>query len=86
MKRILIVKLSSIGDAVHALPVLRTLRHNLPDAYIAWIVEEKAREVLEGNEDIDRVITINTRKWRKSLKGSVFRELLEVIKILRRER
>lgn len=86
MKRILIVKLSSIGDAVHALPALRTLRHNLPDAYIAWIVEEKAREVLEGNEDINRVITINTRKWRKSLKGSVFREFLEVIKILRRER
>ena len=94
MEQILIVKLSSIGDVVHALPVLRTIRHNLPNSYIAWIVEDKAREMLEGNKDVDRIITINTKKWRKgmSLRGgaeaipAIFRELLNIINTLRKER
>jgi lipopolysaccharide heptosyltransferase I len=98
MERILIVKLSSIGDVVHALPVLRTIRHNLPDSYIAWIVEEKAREMLEGNKDIDKIITINTKRWRKGMslralnlsKGeaisTLFREILDVINTIRKER
>ena len=93
MKRILIVKLSSIGDDVHALPVLRTIRHNLPNAYIAWIVEDKAMEMLEGNKDVDRIITINTKKWRKGMSlrsgaeaiPAVFREILDVISVLIKE-
>jgi len=84
--RILIVKLSSIGDVVHALPVLRTIRHNLPNSYIAWIVEDKAREILEGNKDIDKIITINTKQWRKVLNRKTIKELLDVINILRKER
>ncbi|MBI3583295.1 MAG: lipopolysaccharide heptosyltransferase I [Nitrospinae bacterium] len=97
--RILIVKLSSIGDVVHTLPVLRTIRYNLPNSYIVWIVEEKTREILEGNKDVDRIITINTKKWRKgmSLRGNpeldsgeaipaIFRELMDVINTLRKER
>ncbi len=86
MERILIVKLSSIGDVVHALPVLRTIRHNLPNSYIAWIVEDKAREILDGNKDIDRIITINTKRWRKVLNRTTIRELLNVINTLRKER
>ncbi len=86
MERILIVKLSSIGDIVHALPVLRTIRHNLPNSYIAWIVEDKAREILDGNKDIDRIITINTKRWRKVLNRTTIRELLNVINTLRKER
>ena len=94
MERILIVKLSSIGDVVHALPVLRTIRHNLPDSYIAWIVEERAMEILEGDKDIDKLIIINTKKWRKglSLRGGTgailksFSEIFDIINILRKER
>ena len=91
MERILIVKLSSIGDVVHALPVLRTIRHNLPDSYIAWIVGERAMEILEGDKDIDKLIIINTKKWRKglSLRGGTgailksFSEIFDIINILR---
>ncbi len=86
MNRILIVKLSSIGDVVHALPVLRTIRHNLPDAYIAWVIEDRAKEILDGNKDIDRVIIVNTKKWRKRLDGPAFREIFSIIKTLREDR
>ena len=47
--RILIVKLSSIGDVVHTLPVLDSLKKGFPGARVDWIVEEEARGILEGH-------------------------------------
>ncbi|MBI3599382.1 MAG: lipopolysaccharide heptosyltransferase I [Nitrospinae bacterium] len=84
--RILIVKLGSIGDVVHALPVLRTIRHNLPDAYIAWIIEDRAKEILNGNKDINNVITVDTKKWRKRLSISTLKEIFSIIKTLREDK
>ena len=51
--KILIVKLSSIGDVIHALPALAAIRANLPDAEISWVVESRSAGVLRGNP-IDR--------------------------------
>jgi len=55
-KRILIVKLSSIGDVVMTTPVAKALREAAPDAYIAWVVEDKSKDVLIGNPYLDEVI------------------------------
>ena len=55
-KRILIVKLSSIGDVVMTTPVAKALRQAAPDAYIAWVVEDKAKDMLVGNPYLDEVI------------------------------
>lgn len=55
-KRILIIRLSAIGDVVVTTPVSRALREALPDAYLAWVVEGRAREILEGNPYLDEVI------------------------------
>jgi len=41
-QRILIVRLGAIGDVIRTLPALRALRHKLPEAYIAWVVEDRA--------------------------------------------
>lgn len=60
--KILIVKLSSIGDIVHALPALAIIRHQLPDAEIGWAVDSRYAEILRGNPMIDHLIEINTRK------------------------
>ena len=40
--RVLIVKLGALGDIVLSLPALRMLRCSLPDAHIAWLVEQRA--------------------------------------------
>ncbi len=64
--RILIVKLSSIGDVVHTLPALAAVRRYLPDAEIAWAVEKSAAEILRGNQFIDQLIEIDTRSLRRS--------------------
>ena len=63
--KILIVKLSSIGDVVHALPALAAIRRALPEAEISWAVERSAAEILRGNQLIDRLIEIDTRSLRR---------------------
>ncbi|MGA9770852.1 MAG: glycosyltransferase family 9 protein [Blastocatellia bacterium] len=65
--RIVIVKLSSIGDVVHALPAVAALRRALPDARISWVVERRASAMLKGSPVIDDLIEIDTRAWRASL-------------------
>src|SRR5262245_63117297 len=53
--RILIVRLSALGDIVHALPMLDALRRARPEAEIGWLVEEKAASLLAGHPEIDRL-------------------------------
>lgn len=71
--KILIVKLSSIGDVVHTLPALAAIRRALPQAEIAWAVERSAAEILRGNELIDNLIEIDTRSLRG---GKIIEELI----------
>jgi len=54
--RILVVRLSAIGDVVRVLPALQILREAYPQAHIDWIVERKAADVVEGHPALDGVI------------------------------
>ncbi len=54
--KILIIRLSAIGDVLRTLPAFHILRKNFPEAYIAWIVEEGAKDILEAHPGIDEVI------------------------------
>ena len=71
-KRILIVKLSSIGDVVHALPTLSALRKKFPKSYIAWVVKKQIADIIIGHPYLDEVITYEgpskTAKKLRSLK------------------
>jgi len=51
--RILLVRLSAIGDVINTLPALGALRQRFPCAYLGWLVEDKARSVLEGHPFLD---------------------------------
>ncbi len=70
--KILIVKLSSLGDVLHTLPMVWDLRKRLPNAQIDWIVEEayvsllKPLETTNTFRGIDRMIPLAFRRWRKS--------------------
>lgn len=65
---ILIVKLSSIGDVVHAMPAAAALRRGFPDARLTWVVERVAAPLLVGSPVLDEVVVLDTRGWRKSLR------------------
>lgn len=64
--RILIVKLGSIGDIVHTLPVLAEIRREKPQAEISWVVEKRSAEILRDNPEIDRLIEIDTKNLRSN--------------------
>ena len=71
--KILLVKLSSLGDVLHNLPIVWDLRARLPNAQIDWVVEEAYVHLLTplvsqaGFKGIDRIIPFGLRRWKKSL-------------------
>ena len=68
IKSVLVVKLSAIGDVIHALPVSYALKEAYPEARVTWVVEPPAYNLLEGNPYIDEIIVFETKKF-KSLAG-----------------
>ena len=69
--RILIVRLSAVGDAIQTMPVACALRERFPDAFLAWAVESRAAALLRGHEALDELIEL-PRGWLKS-PGGVWR-------------
>ncbi|WAK02678.1 lipopolysaccharide heptosyltransferase I [Methylobacter sp. YRD-M1] len=72
--RIAIVKLSALGDIVHAMAALQFIKAALPDSRIDWVVEERFAGVLKDNPDIDNVLTVNLKSL-KTNKTAVFKQL-----------
>lgn len=71
--KILLVKLSSLGDVIHNLPIVWDLRARLPNAQIDWVVEEAYVHLLDpllsrdSFRGIDRIIPFGLRRWKKNL-------------------
>ncbi len=62
-RRILIIRLSGIGDVVQTLPLLVALRKRYPRAYIAWLVQKRAEEILLGHPYLNEVIVFERDRW-----------------------
>ena len=63
--RILLIRTSALGDVVHCLPVLSALRRHLPEARIGWVVEEAMAPLLDGHPDLDELLVVRLRPWRR---------------------
>jgi len=77
-RRILIVRLSAIGDVIVTTPVSRALRSAFPEAFLAWVVEPRAAEILEANPYLDEVIP-----WDRKKGGLTLGEIRDVTRVLR---
>lgn len=66
VRRILIVKLSSLGDVVHAMPAVQDLRTHTPGVQIDWVVERAFAPLVSRVEGVGRVIACDLRRWRKT--------------------
>ncbi len=64
-ERILLVKPSSLGDVIHALPVLRGLRRRYPNAHIAWLVANSFASLIRNHPDLDEVIEFDRKRFAK---------------------
>jgi heptosyltransferase-1 len=63
--RVLIVKLSSLGDVVQTLPVVQDIARAFPQARVDWVIEESFASLLQSLPAIDRVLVCAQRRWRK---------------------
>lgn len=64
--KILIVKLSSLGDVVHAMPAVQDIRAALPGAQIDWVVERAFAPLVARCAGVGRVVACALRRWRKA--------------------
>ncbi len=78
--KILIVKLSSIGDIIHTLPVLSAIRRALPEAEISWVAERKSAEILRNNQLITNLIEVDTKNLTLREKISTARQQLRELR------
>jgi lipopolysaccharide heptosyltransferase I len=67
MKRILLVKTSSLGDVIHNLPVVTDILQQYPDAQIDWVVEEGFADIPKLHPAVRKVFTVAVRRWRKQV-------------------
>jgi lipopolysaccharide heptosyltransferase I len=86
IKKILIVKPSSLGDIVHSLPFLYSIRNRFPDAEIHWLVAKGLEGLLQGHPMISRLHVINKDGW-KNIKNmtATFSEIKNLSKNIRSE-
>jgi heptosyltransferase-1 len=75
--KIAIVKLSALGDIVHAMVALQFIKAHLPAIQIDWIVEEGFAGVLKNNPDIDHILTVNLKSL-KTNKAGIFQQIKTV--------
>lgn len=81
IRNVLVVKLSAIGDVIHALPVSYAIKETYPEARLTWVVEPPAYDLLTMDPYIDRIIPFHKKEF-KSVGGFLshigpFRKLLQ---------
>lgn len=89
--KILILRLSAVGDVIRTLPAVKALKEFYPSCHITWVVEEPSRALLETQPEIDEVVLFPRRRWTDGVRsakriwktrGEVWRFILD----LRRQR
>ncbi|MCG3704408.1 lipopolysaccharide heptosyltransferase I [Aliarcobacter butzleri] len=79
MKRIAIIKLSAMGDIIHAMVALQYIKKQYPNLQIDWFVESAFAPILENNPDINEIIKLDLKSIKKDKK-----EILNQIKLIKK--
>lgn len=83
--KILIVKPSSLGDIIHALPFISALEELYPDAEISWVVNPLYKDLLIYNKNIKNIMLFDRNAWKKSFVDGC-KKFYHLIKELRQEK
>ncbi len=82
--KVLIVKMSSMGDLIHTLPAVTDAKKALPDIQFDWVAEEGFAEIPLWHPAVNKVIPIAVRRWRKNLVNSIKNgELMNFVETIR---
>ena len=82
-RSIAVVKLSALGDVVHATPVVEALAEAFPAARLTWVVERRAAALLRDHPRLAEVVTIDTRAWRRVRAPAAALRLVQTLRELR---
>jgi lipopolysaccharide heptosyltransferase I len=90
-RKILVLRLSAVGDVLRTLPAVKALKEYFPSSYIAWVVEEPSKTLLESQPEIDRVIFLPRKRWTEEMKSigkvwKTFKEMGQFILELRKQK
>lgn len=84
--KILLIRVSSLGDVLHNMPIVSDILRHFPDAQIDWVVEENFVDLVKLNPHVRNIIPFALRRWRKSLfSKSVRAEIAAFKKLLQTE-
>jgi heptosyltransferase-1 len=72
--RILLIKMSSMGDIFHTFPAISDIKNHFPEAQIDWVVEDSFKEIVEWHPAIHKVIPIHLRRWVKEHNKKAWQE------------
>lgn len=85
-KKVLILRLSAIGDTIHTLPVVNALKAAYPDCHIGWVVEDKAALFVEKHPNVDKCYILPKKLWKKrGLSPENVKEFFDIIKDINSE-
>lgn len=80
INRILIIRLSAMGDIIMASVVIDAIRHHFPDAQIDWLVQPESKNLLEHNPKLNNIICWPRKEWSTAFKAKQFMVLLGKIR------
>lgn len=80
MKKILLVKTSSMGDVVHNLATVSDIKRKLPESSIDWVVEQAFADIPSLHPGVNRVIPVRLRHWRKNPLSATNRAEIRLVK------
>lgn len=80
-ERLLVIRLSALGDVIHTIPAVVALRNALPSTQFAWVVERPYAELVERVAGV-RAIPVSLKRWSRHL-GASRREMTEAVRSLR---
>lgn len=83
--KVLVVKLTSMGDVLHLMPALSDLSRQHVNLKVDWMVEDSFAQIPHWHPNVDRVINVGTRRWRK-FNWSNIKEFFTFLKELRSQR
>ncbi len=68
-QKILVLRLSAVGDVIRTLPAVKALKEEVPSSSITWIVEEPSQAFLESQPEVDSVILFPRKRWTRGIKS-----------------
>jgi len=90
-QKILVLRLTAVGDVIRTLPAVKALKEHNPSSFITWIVEEPSRALLESQPEVDEVILFPRKRWTKGIRSlrriwDTFGEIQGFVEDLRRRK